>query len=122
MARYYGNIGFYLLQVESRPGVWEDVIEERPYKGDVLHSGRRWESTDNINDDVVLTNRFSIVSDTYLNAHVPALRYLEYLGTKFKITSVELEPPRVIISVGGVYVPGDSEAQTSDGAGGNSGE
>ena len=121
MARYYGNIGF-ATQVESRPGVWEDVIEERPYKGDVLHSGRRWENSDDINDDVVLTNRFSVISDVYLCSHIPALRYLEYLGTKFKITSVELERPRVTISVGGVYVPGDSEAQTSDGAGGDSGE
>lgn len=106
MAKYYGNIGF-ATQTETRPGVWEDTIVEHPYKGDVLHSGRRWESSDNINDSLTLTNRFSIVSDVYLESHVPALRYLIYNGVKFKITSVELERPRVIISVGGAYVSTD---------------
>lgn len=108
MARYFGGIGF-AVQEETRPGVWEDVIEERPYKGEVLHSGRRWDASENINDNVTLTNRFSIVSDAYLYSHIPAMRYLKYHGTKFKITSVEIDRPRVTISVGGVYVAGNEE-------------
>ena len=117
MARYYGNIGF-AVQNETAPGIWEDVIEARPYKGDVLRSGRRYDNAENINDNFTITNQFSIVSDAFLYSHVPALRYLEYLGTKFKITSVDIDRPRVVISVGGVYVSGDSTSETS----GNSGE
>ena len=108
MAKYYGMIGF-AIQEETRPGVWEDIIEKRPYKGDILHSGRRYDNSENINDNVTLTNRFSIISDAYLYSHIPALRYLEYMGEKFKITSVEIDRPRVTISVGGVYVAGDEE-------------
>lgn len=108
MSKYYGNIGFSVLQ-QTRRGVWEETIEERPYKGDILHTGRRFENSENINDDVVITNRFSIISDAYLYSHVPALRYLVYMGTKFKITSVELDRPRLTISVGGVYVTGNEE-------------
>lgn len=103
MARYYGNIGF-ATQVETSPGIWEDVIEDRPYKGDVIRNGRRYDNSENINDDLVITNQFSIVSDAFLYSHIPALRYIEYLGSKFKIVSVDIERPRVIINVGGVYV------------------
>lgn len=103
MAKYYGMIGF-ATQEETKPGIWEDVIVERPYKGDVLRNGRRYDRSENINDDFTITNQFSIVSDAFLYSHIPALRYLEYMGSKFKIVSAEIDRPRVTISVGGVYV------------------
>lgn len=103
MAKYHGNIGF-AVQVETRPGIWEDVIEDRPYKGDVLSNVRRWDPSENINDDFTISNRFSVISDAFLYSHIPAMRYIEYMGTKFKISSVNIERPRVEISVGGVYV------------------
>lgn len=103
MAKYYGMIGF-ATQEETKPGVWEDVIVERPYKGDVLRNGRRYDRSEDINDNFTITNQFSIVSDAFLYSHVPALRYLEYMGSKFKIVSAEIDRPRVTISVGGVYV------------------
>lgn len=103
MAKYYGMIGF-ATQEETKPGVWEDVIVKRPYKGDVLRNGRRYDRSEDINDNFTITNQFSIVSDAFLYSHIPALRYLEYMGSKFKIVSTELDRPRVTISVGGVYV------------------
>lgn len=106
MAKYYGIIGF-AIQEETSPGIWTDVITKRSYKGEVIRNSRRYDSADNINDNFVITNTFSIVSDAFLYSHIPALRYLEYLGTKFKITSVDIDRPRVTISVGGVYVEED---------------
>lgn len=103
MAKYYGMIGF-ATQEETKPGIQEDVIVERPYKGDVVRNGRRYDRSENINDNYTITNQFSIVSDAFLYSHIPALRYLEYMGSKFKIVSAELDRPRVTISVGGVYV------------------
>lgn len=103
MAKYYGNIGF-ATQVETSPGIWEDSIEPRPYKGDVLTNTRRYENSEGINDNFSISNRFSIISDAYLYSHIPALRYLEYMGAKFKISSVTIDRPRVEISVEGVYV------------------
>lgn len=107
MSRYYGNIGFVTEQVETSPGIWEEVIDDRPYKGDVLSHSRSYEFSESINDNLALSNRFSVISDAYLLSHMPAMRYLEYMGTKFKIRSVEIDRPRVIISVGGVYVSGN---------------
>lgn len=109
MARYHGNIGF-AIQVEDAPGIWVDEIEERPYKGDIIRGGRRFDNSENINDDFTITNVFSVISDAFLYSHIPAMRYIEYLGSKFKIVSVEVERPRVEIRVGGVYVSGDSSS------------
>lgn len=103
MAKFYGNIGF-AVQVETSPGIYEDVIEDRSYKGDVISNSRRWDNSESINDNFVVQNRFSIVSDAFLYSHIPAMRYLEYLGSKFKIVSVNIDRPRVEITVGGVYV------------------
>lgn len=111
MAKYYGIIGF-ATQVETEPGIWKDAIERRPYKGDVIRNSRRFDAADNINDDFVISNQFSIVSDAYLYSHVPAMRYLEYMGSKFKIASAEIDRPRVTIVVGGVYVSEDSTSET----------
>lgn len=108
MARYFGHIGF-ATQIETSPGIWTDIIEQRPYKGDVIRNGRRYDSGESINDNFTITNTFSIISDAFLYSHIPAMRYIEYLGSKFKITSVDIDRPRVTISVGGVYVPEDSE-------------
>lgn len=121
MAKYYGMLGF-ATQVETRPGIWEDAIEERPYKGDVVRSARRYDRSDGLNDDFVVNNTFSIISDAFLYSHIPALRYLEYLGSKFKITSVDIDRPRITISVGGVYVSGNSSSEPSDSVGGDTGE
>lgn len=113
MAKYYGNIGF-ATQTETSPGIWEDTIVERPYKGDILRSGRKWDETENLNDNFAITNEFSIVADTFLYSHVPDMRYLTYLGSKFKITSVSIERPRINISVGGVYAVRESTSETSE--------
>lgn len=121
MARYYGLIGF-ATQQETRPGVWEDVITELPYYGDILRNTRRWDPTTSVNSNFALTNTFSIIADAYLYSHIPDMRYLEYMGTNFAITSVEIERPRVILSVGSVYVAGGTPTNSSVETGGDSGE
>lgn len=113
MAKYFGKIGFS-VQRETSPGVWTDVIEERPYYGDILSNSRRFDVRDEINPNFTLNNVFSVVTDTYFHEHFPAMRYLTYLGTKFEITSVDLDRPRATISVGGVYVAGGTPTDTSD--------
>lgn len=122
MAKYYGNIGF-AVQVETSPGIWSDSIVERPYKGDILRNTRRYDNGESINDNITLGNSFSVVSDTFLYSHIPAMRYLEYMGCKFKVNSVDIsDRPRAIISVGGVYVSSESEAGSTGSIGGNTGE
>lgn len=102
MAKFYGKIG-YADTVETTPGVWQEKITERSYSGDFLRMSRRLESSGNLNDNINIANELSIVADPFANQNFHLMRYVEYMGTKWKITSVEVKYPRLILALGGVY-------------------
>ena len=102
MAKFYGKIGYAETQ-ETAPGVWQDVVTERDYYGDVLTNFRRYESGEHLNDELNINNRFSIVADAYAVNHFRFMKYIEWMGAKWKVISVEVQHPRLILTVGGVY-------------------
>lgn len=102
MAKYFGKIGF-AESVENVPGVYEEVITERSYFGDVLSNYRSLKSADQVNDNVDISKKISIVSDPYADLNFHAIRYVEYMGAKWKATSVEPLFPRLILTLGGLY-------------------
>lgn len=102
MAKWYGVIGF-AEQTETAPGVWEEKITERSYYGDVGRNTRRLQAADQLNDDINISNEISIVADPFANQNFHKMRYIEFMGTKWKIPSVEVKYPRLILTVGGVW-------------------
>lgn len=102
MAKYFGPIGF-VEHKETSPGVYEEVSVEKSYSGDVLRNSRRWEAGENLNDNLTIANTISIIADDYACEHFFAIRYLYWMGTYWKVTSVSVEPPRLVLSIGGVY-------------------
>lgn len=102
MAKFYGAIG-YAVTEETKPGVWEEKITERMYYGDLSRNTRRLQSTEHLNDDINITNEISIVADPFANENFHSMRYAEFMGAKWKITNVEVQYPRLILTVGGVY-------------------
>jgi len=113
MAKFYGKIGYGESQLIS-PGVWEDVIVEYEYYGDVVRNTRRLENGDKVNNDLSVNNSISIVADAYANEHFFAIRYVEWAGTLWTVSEVEVQSPRLLLRLGGVYngpkapVPGTS--------------
>lgn len=106
MAKHYGMIGFgrtVETDPENRPGVYQLVTEEHPYYMDVLSNNRRYEPGDGLNDDLNIRNEFSILADPFALENFVDMRYLTWLGTKWKITDVKVSFPRMTLSVGGVY-------------------
>lgn len=102
MAKFYGAIGF-AINTETAPGVWKDVISEHMYKGDVLRLTRREEERDSLNPNLTISNRISIVADAFAGENIFAMRYVTWMGSKWSITTVEVERPRLILSIGSVY-------------------
>lgn len=102
MAKYYGKIG-YAVTSETEPGVWKDKIAERVYYGDVIRNVRKLQSSDQVNDDINISNEISIVADPFAYQNFHAIRYAEYMGTRWKVHSIEVSYPRLILSIGGVY-------------------
>ena len=102
MAKFYGNVG-YIETVEIEPGIWEEQITERPYFGDVFRNTSRSQSSGEVNDDINVNNNISILADPYANENFQYMKYVVFMGTKWKITNAEIQYPRIILSLGGVY-------------------
>lgn len=102
MAKWFGKIGF-AETTETKPGVWGGLVEHE-YYGDILQSNRRLQSSsDQVNDNVTINNQISIVSDPYAVEHFHNIRYLELFGTKWKVTNVDVQFPRLVLTLGEVY-------------------
>jgi hypothetical protein len=102
MAKFHGKVGFSQTE-ETSPGVFDEVITERDYKGFILRDVQNQVSSGNINPDFNINNRFSIVADAYANENLDRIRYITYKSTKWVVNSVEIRRPRLILSVRGVY-------------------
>ena len=102
MAKYYGNIG-YVETVEVEPGIWEEQITERPYYGDLTRNTSRYQTSGGVNDNININNNISILADPYANENFQHMRYAVFMGTKWKISNVEIKYPRIILTLGGVY-------------------
>ena len=102
MPKWYGKIGYGVTE-EISPGVWTEEIVERQYYGDIIRNLRRLETSDQVNDNVSVSNEISIVSDPYAFENFHSIRWVEFMGSKWKVTSVEVQYPRLLLSLGGVY-------------------
>lgn len=102
MARFYGKVG-YGEDVDKGNGVHETVITEKNYSGDVVRNFRRYQEGEKVNNDLTTSTLISIVSDSYANNHFFAIRYVEWAGTLWEVTSVDQESPRLLLQLGGKY-------------------
>ena len=102
MAKFYGVIG-YAVTKETAPGVWTEEIAEQSYYGDRTRNMRRLQDSGDLNDDINVANEISIVADPYANANFHSMRYVAFMGAKWKISKVEVQYPRLILTLGGVY-------------------
>lgn len=102
MAKLYAIIG-YAFSNETSPGVWEDSIEEYAYYGDTVRNNRRLDNSENLNDNININNLFSIIADPFANQNFHNMKYIRYMGSVWKITNIDVQRPRLVLTVGGVY-------------------
>lgn len=102
MAKWCGQIGFSIQQ-ETVAGVWTELIEERKYKGELIRNSRRLQNGVNINDDINISNQISIKFDPYAKKNFHNIKYAIFMGTKWKITDIEVQYPNLLLTLGGVY-------------------
>jgi hypothetical protein len=101
--RYFGAIGF-VVATEVRDGVWEDVVTEVQYRGDVLRNTVKQTEGVKVNNDILVGHTLSIVSDLYADSHFYAMRYATWQGKRWIIQEVEIQRPRLVLRLGGLYV------------------
>lgn len=102
MTRFSGKVG-YGETVDQGEGIFDVVITERLYQGDVVRPSRRYSDDAKVNSDLSVGNAISIVADGYANNHFFAIRYVQWRGALWEVSRVDVESPRLILSLGGVY-------------------
>lgn len=103
MSRWYGIVGFVTTS-ETSPGVWTEAIEEHYYSGDLIRRSSSYSGDNLVNEDISLSLDIEILADPFAYANYSHIRYVEVMGTKWKVTSVDsLNYPRLSLSVGGIY-------------------
>lgn len=102
MAKFAGMIGFIETK-DMGHGIFQPVVTERMYYGDVYRWVRHWDRSDSVNDDLSVNNEISVLADPYLTENLQDMRYVNWMGTLWKITNLTVEFPRVKLTLGGVY-------------------
>ena len=110
MSKFFGAIG-YITQKEISPGIWDDMVVERSYRGDILQNYRKWDSTGDDtsgavsqkNDNLVISNKVSIIADPFAYSNFSTIRYVIWMGVRWKVINIEIQRPRLILLLGSVY-------------------
>lgn len=102
MSKWYGVIG-YEVYADDGTGVSRPITTERYYYGDLNRLSRRLQTEDRLNSDIVLNNELSIIADAFALENFDSIRYAEFMGSKWAVSSVQVEHPRMILTFGGVY-------------------
>ncbi len=102
MAKFYGPVG-YAATIETAPGVWEEQMIEHAYYGDLIRNTRQLQSGDMLNDNINVANEISIVADPFARQNFQNMRYVVFMGSKWKVSKVEVNYPRLILTIGGLY-------------------
>jgi hypothetical protein len=104
MARFHGRVGYgESVETESGSGIWADVITEREYTGDVIQVRRGLDPTADYNTTLTVQNIISIVADDYANDRFFAIRYVAWMGALWTVTDIQVQRPRLLLSLGEVY-------------------
>lgn len=102
MARFSDVVG-YATQIETAPGIWTDLVVEKRFTGDVIRNTRKMRDGESVNNDISVQNSISIVADAYVSENFLAIKYVKWSGVYWTVTDVEVQRPRLILRLGGVY-------------------
>lgn len=103
MARFAGKVGYSTGSVEGVPGVFSNDVVEFSYLGDIVRNSRQLQDGQKVNPDLSVSNSISIVADAYAMQNFFAIRYVEWMGTKWSVSNVLVQVPRLILQLGEVY-------------------
>lgn len=104
MAKFCGVIGYEITDESAENiGIWNPMVIERTYFGDITRNTRRLQFGDKANGDVIVSNEISIVADPFAYENFHNIRYVEFMGARRRVDAVEVQYPRLILTLGDVY-------------------
>lgn len=120
--KFYGKVGFWAGDVEIATDVFQPNIVERVYSGEVTRNYRKFQNGQNQNDEFRLNNQITILSDLYAYTNWHSIRYVNWNGVNWKVTTVEVAYPRLVLELGGEWNGAIAKKPEPDSPGGSSGD
>lgn len=102
MAKFFGPVGFVLPAVETKADVWTEPVVEHNYYGDIKPT-RQLEGAEKVNQDISVNNTLSILAHGFASENFFAIRYVKWMGALWTVTNVEVQSPRLLLRLGGLY-------------------
>lgn len=103
MGKWSGKIGFGLTR-EIKPGIWQEDIIEKNFRGEILKSRNQFNGAQTINDNLIMSVRLKIISSPFAQVNAPYMKYITYKGAKWKVSSIDdTDYPRMILEIGELY-------------------
>lgn len=102
MTKFHGALGFGITE-ETAQDVYQEVVRERPSRGDLKRDSLSFDTAQQVNADLTMGNLISIVADAYVSEHYSLIRYVRWQGVRWKVVNISVEPPRLVLRLGGVY-------------------
>lgn len=103
MAKFFGKVAYANPVTTPGSGVWTDEFILQEYMGDVVRNSRQLASEEKLNDDITVGVSISILADQYAIDHFFDIKYVEWAGRYWTVTDVDVQPPRLILRLGGLY-------------------
>ena len=97
-----GKIG-YARTEETSPGVYQEIIIEKQYYGDVVRNTAQILDSNTINSSIKLNNSISVLCNNYMSYNLGCVRYLTFKKSKWKVSSIEIKDNRIIFTLGDLY-------------------
>lgn len=102
MAKFYGKVG-YVRTVEKSFGVYDEVTTVRRIGGDLLKNRRKMKDGSDVNPGITISNEISFIADAYAREHYFQIRWVEFQGSKWSVSDVTVDYPRLTLTLGGLY-------------------
>lgn len=105
MNKWHGVVGYAVSRRSPRnPGIWEDSIVEREYRGETVKPISKWNVSGNsTNDNLSFRGQISIIADAFAYENFSSIKFVEYMGTMWKVETAEPQRPHIILELGGVW-------------------
>lgn len=104
MAKWSGIVCFRdEKESEMQPGVWVKELTEKNYYGEIIKNLASLQNESELNPTMLINNQISIISDPYARENFTKIIYLTFMGSKWKPASIEVQYPRLVITLGGLY-------------------
>lgn len=104
MPKFYGGIGFVkTVETPEGSGIWKKDIQTREYAGEINRFSRRWDTASKVNEDISINYQVSVIADPFLMENLGYIRFVEWNGFKWKVTTVTPSYPRLTLEIGEVF-------------------